>query len=100
MDQNGPINGLPQSSSLDSILSIVPSIEYTEEEFKKVATKPKRLSVSTSNLSIDEEEVMTGNRRFRLRNRRTVSRLLQDGENHQVWTPGISSPMKEPLKVL
>ena len=29
-----------------------------------------------------------GGRRFRYRNRQTFSRMLQDGENHQVWKPG------------
>ncbi len=89
-------SSLPQSPSFDSILSITPS---TDEEFKKVAMKPKRLSLSMDDLSIEEDEVMTANRRFRLRNRRTVSRMLQDGANHQVWTPGITGPTKESVQV-
>lgn len=97
---NHPRDSLPQSSSLDSILSATPSSEGIDKEFKKVSMKPERLSLSTSNLSIEEDEVTTGNRRLRLRNRKTISRMLQDGANHQVWTPGVMSPTRETLQVL
>ncbi len=75
--------------------SITLNQDNITEEFKKVTIQPvRRLSLSTSDLSVDEVGIMTENRRFRLRNRITVSRMLQDGEKHQVWTPGNISPTK------
>ena len=43
----------------------------------------------------DTQVAGAGGRRFRYRNRHTFSRMLQDGENHQVWKPGASHDQRK-----
>ncbi len=85
---NHPKEILTPSFSVES-----PIQDDIAEEFKKVTMQPL-IGRLTSDPSVEEVGILAENRRFRLRNRMTVSRMLQDGEKHQVWTPGIVSPTK------
>ena len=82
------------SLSMESDQATMSESDDDSEEFKKVTLKPRwRLSLSMGDLSTQEQEKGRG-RRFRLKNRGTISRMLQDGENHEVWTPGLRQSIK------
>ena len=82
--------------SVESEQAVSSSNDDLSEEFRKVTLKPcRRLSLSMGDFSTHQGEGShERGRRFRLKHRGTISRMLQDGEKHQVWTPGLRGSTK------